>query len=52
MKKYFRIVLGKNHSLADEAIKGNFVGVRFIPEIDFAEKLFTKIKNIRLCAVA
>jgi len=39
MKKYFRIVLGKNHSFADEAIKGNFVGVSFIPEIDFTGKL-------------
>lgn len=39
MKKYFRIVLGKNHSFAEEAIKGNFVGVSFIPEIDFTGKL-------------
>ena len=39
MKKYFRIVLGKNHAYADESIKGNFIGVGFIPEVDFTGKL-------------
>lgn len=39
MKKYFRIILGKNHAYADESIKGNFVGVGFIPEVDFTGKL-------------
>ena len=39
MKKYFRIILGRNHVFADESIKGNFVGVGFIREIDFTGKL-------------
>jgi restriction system protein len=39
MKKYFRIILGKNHAYAEESIKGNFVGVGFIPGIDFTGKL-------------
>lgn len=39
MKKYFRIILGKNHVYADESIKGSFVGVGFIPEVDFTGKL-------------
>lgn len=39
MKSYFRLILGKNHIYADEAIKENYVGVSFIPEIDFTGKL-------------
>jgi restriction system protein len=39
MKNYFRIILGKNHVYSDESIKGNFVGVGFIPEMDFTGKL-------------
>ena len=39
MRKYFRIILGKNHAYADESIKGNFIGVGFIPEVDFTGKV-------------
>lgn len=39
MKNYFRLILGKNHAYVDESIKGSFVGVGFIPEIDFTGKL-------------
>jgi restriction system protein len=39
MKNYFRLILGKNHVYADEAIKENYVGIGFIPEVDFTGKL-------------
>jgi len=47
MKKYFRIILGRNHVFADESIKGNFVGVGFIREIDFTVvDIFQRLKKL------
>jgi len=45
MKKYFRIILGKNHVYADESIRGSFVGVGFIPEVDFTGKLHNEWRD-------
>lgn len=39
MKKYFRIIFGKNHVYADESIKRSFISVGLIPEVDFTGKL-------------
>tara|TARA_B110000438_G_scaffold283063_1_gene310702 strand:+ start:465 stop:617 length:153 start_codon:yes stop_codon:yes gene_type:complete len=35
MKKYFRVILGRRHKHFSGCFEGNFIGVGFIPEIDF-----------------
>jgi len=39
MKKYYRIILGKQHKHFKDCYEGKFVGVGFIPEIDLKDDL-------------
>ncbi len=39
MKSYYRIMLGRKSIYAEEAYKGNFIGVDFLPNIDLTGKL-------------
>ena len=39
MKKYFRVILGRQHKHFSDCFEGNFIGVGFIPEIDFKNDL-------------
>ena len=48
MRKYFRIVLGKNHAYADESIKGNFIGVDLDSDMDSPALYLMQFKSTKV----
>ena len=45
LKNYYRIILGKKNKFAEEAYKGNFIGVGFIKDRDLTNHLSTNSRD-------
>ena len=45
MKNYYRVILGRKNRYADEAHNGNFIGVRFISDLDLINHLSNNLPD-------